>query len=802
VAVGYALEGEPRARGERYGFRVGTYDRDRPLVIDPLVLISGGFIGGDDDDEASGIALDSDGNAYIVGTTSSDPSTFPMTAGPDTTLNGGQDVFIAKVNAAGTALVYCGYIGGGDDDLGQGIAVDSAGNAYVTGSTSSTEEDFPVRQGPDLTFNGGLSDAFVAKVNADGTTLVYCGYIGGGGDDFGQGIAVDTLGHAYVTGSTSSTQATFPVADGPDLSFNGVSDAFVAKVNTLGTALVYGGYIGGPADDHGTGIAVDTAGNAYVTGFTKSDQIDFPVTVGPDLTSNGGIDAFVAKVDAAGTALVYCGYIGGSGTDEGTAIAVDSAGNAYVTGFTASTQATFPVVRGPDLTVNGGKEDAFVAKVNAAGTALVYCGYIGGAAGDEGAGIAVDSLGNASVTGFTNSTEATFPVLLGPDLTFGGKVDAFLARVNNAGTGLFNCSYIGGIGEDAGTGVAVDSAGNAYVTGRTASTQATFPVQQGPDLTSNGDFDAFVAKIGLLAVERLTVSPSTVPGCRNATGTVVLNAPSPTDTLISLRRNSILVSVPASLVIPAGTISQDFPITTGPVSSSVNVTITAFLGPLRRGARPSQTATLVLRPIGVQAVTLSPNPAVGGSVVNGQVSLECPAGPSPITVSLSTSNASAATVSPTDLVIPSGASVGSFQVSTTQVQLETHAEIHASANGLGAGAILTLIPPSPSTSGFLTGLALTPTRVVGGFPTRGRVSWNHPVAGASGARVTLSSSDPNLVLVPASVTIPQGASSVDFLIRTRGVRLPVSVAITATRDGVVATQVLQIVRPGFRGFVP
>ena len=344
---------------------------------------------------------------------------------------------MAKVNAAGTALVYCGYIGGSDDDFGNAIAVDSSGNAYVTGQTFSTEATFPVTVGPDLTYNDVLfSDAFVAKVKADGTALVYCGYIGGNDEDQGNGIAVDSSGNAYVTGFTYSTQATFPVTVGPDLTFNnpGLSDAFVAKVNAAGTALVYCGYIGGSDDDFGNAIAVDGSGNAYVTGYTFSTEATFPKTVGPDLTSNGLSDAFVAKVNAAGTALVYCGYIGGSNDDQGNGIAVDGSGNAYVTGFTASTQATFPVTVGPDLTSNG-LDDAFVAKVNAGGTALAYCGYIGGSGVDQGNGIAVDSAGNAYVTGITASTQTTFPVTLGPDLTYnGGGVDAFVVRIVDCST--------------------------------------------------------------------------------------------------------------------------------------------------------------------------------------------------------------------------------------------------------------------------------------------------------------------------------------------------------------------------------
>ncbi len=494
VATAYVLDADVASDTKRFGFRAGPYDRSKPLVLDPAVLVYAGYIGGARSEEGRGIAVDAAGNAYVTGFTDSSEATFPVTAGPDVTYNAGRDAFVAKVNAAGTALVYAGYIGGSGDDSGNGIAVDGAGNAYITGATNSSEATFPVTVGPDLTYNGGF-DAFVAKVNAAGTALIYAGYIGGAGGDLGTGIAVDAAGNAYVTGFTDSSEATFPVTAGPDVTYNGGVDAFVAKVNSAGTALVYAGYIGGSDFDAGYGIAVDGAGNAYITGVTNSSEATFPVAVGPDLTYNGGIwDAFVAKVNVAGTALVYAGYIGGADIDDARGIAVDAAGNAYVTGFTTSTEATFPVTVGPELTYNGGF-DAFVAKVNAAGTALVYAGYIGGSDVDQGTGIAVDGTGNAYVTGLTTSTEATFPVTKGPDLTYNGSEDAFVAKINAAGTALVYAAYIGGSGQDVGWGIAVDSAGNAYVTGGTFSSEATFPVTVGPDLTHGGFDDAFVAKV-------------------------------------------------------------------------------------------------------------------------------------------------------------------------------------------------------------------------------------------------------------------------------------------------------------------
>ena len=481
-----------------YGFEVGKYDRSRELVIDPAMLVYCGYIGGSNSDRGLDIAVDAAGNAYVTGITRSTEATFPETVGPDLTYNGGfDDAFVAKVNASGTALIYCGYIGGSDFDEGYSIDVDSVGNAYVTGETGSTEADFPVTVGPDLTSNGGV-DVFVTKVNASGTALDYCGYVGGSRTDEAFGIAVDSTGNAYVAGITRSTEADFPVTVGPDLTYNGGSrDAYVAKVNVSGTALLYCGYIGGTGLDEGFDVAVDSAGNAYVTGDTDSNEASFPVTVGPDLTYNdaGIFDAYVAKVNANGTALVYCGYIGGANFDSAIGIAVDSSGNAYVAGETNTTEASFPVIGGPDLTFNGGGSDGFVAKVNASGTALNYCGYVGGSGQDLAFAIAVDSAGKAYLTGFTQSTEASFPVTGGPDLTFNGETDAFVVKVNGSGSALVYGSYIGGSDSDQGLGVAVDSSGNAYVTGNTRSTEADFPVTAGPDLTYNGGTDAFVAKI-------------------------------------------------------------------------------------------------------------------------------------------------------------------------------------------------------------------------------------------------------------------------------------------------------------------
>jgi hypothetical protein len=487
------------AEDGRYGFSVGAYDRSQSLVLDPVIILYCGYVGGPSFDYSYGIAADGAGNAYIVGYTYSAGS-FPAFAGPDLTYNGGTvDAFVAKLNPGGTALVYCGFIGGSGNDYGYGIAVDSLGNAYVAGYTSSKETSFPVVTGPGLTQNGSY-DAFVAKVNARGTALDYCGYIGGSGQDYGKAIAVDASGRAYVTGSTTSSETTFPVRGSLGPAYSGGQDVFVARVNGQGTALEYCGYIGGSGEDAGTGIAVDASGNAVLAGQTNSPvsaAVPFPVVVGPGTDYKGYYDVFVAKVNAEGSELLYCGYIGGGWNDFGSGVALDLQGNAYVTGYTSSDESTFPVMTGPSVTHSGGLYDAFVAKVRADGVGLVYCGYIGGSDYDAGTAIAVNGRGYAIVTGYTSSKEDSFPVKIGPSLTHSGSFDAFVAKVDTTGAELGFCGYLGGSEADVGTGVALgpEASGDIYLAGNTYSTESTFPVAVGPDLDHNGSRDGFVAKI-------------------------------------------------------------------------------------------------------------------------------------------------------------------------------------------------------------------------------------------------------------------------------------------------------------------
>ena len=314
-------------------------------------------------------------------------------------------------------LTYSTYLGGSDYDAGRGIAVDAAGNAYVTGETYST--NFPLANPFRGTFAGG--DAFVTKLNATGSALVYSTYLGGSDDDVGHGIAVDGAGNAYVTGLTRS--ANFPAVNPFQRAYAGGGDAFVTKLNATGSALVYSTYLGGSDQEAGHGIAVDGAGNAYVTGWTRS--ANFPAVNAFQGTYGGGImDAFVTKLNTTGSALVYSTYLGGSNTDFGFGIAVDAAGNAYVTGETES--GNFPTANSLQPAF-GGTGDAFVTKLNAAGSALVYSTHLGGSGYDASHGIDLDAAGNAYVTGWTSSPN--FPTMNPFQRAYAGDSDAFVVKI-------------------------------------------------------------------------------------------------------------------------------------------------------------------------------------------------------------------------------------------------------------------------------------------------------------------------------------------------------------------------------------
>jgi hypothetical protein len=495
IAGGYRIDGQAHV-----SFEVGRYDASRPLVIDP-VLVYSTYLGGSGSDLGLGIAVDEDGCAYVTGLTAS--LNFPTTPGAFQPANAGsEDAFVTKLNRRGTAVLYSTYLGGSGSDAGllpatffAGIAVDEDGNAYLTGPTTSP--DFPTTPGAFQLALAGPIDTFVTKLNHRGSALLYSTYLGGSSFEVGRNIALDRGGNAYVTGSTGSLD--FPTTAGvfqPAFG-GGANDAFVTKLNSRGTALVYSTYLGGSSFDPSRGMAVDKKGNAYIGGTTASP--DFPTTPDAFQPAFAGVqDVFVTKLNRRGTALRYSTYLGGSGNDQGAGgvgLAVDEDGNAYLVGLTNSLD--FPTT--PDAfqpAFAGGSNDAFVTKLNRRGTALLYSTYLGGSGTDFGLGdVAVDEDGSAYVTGATDSLDfPTTPDAYQPAFA-GGLRDVFVTKLNRRGTALLYSTYLGGSGSDSGRDIAVDEDGNAYVTGNTDS--LNFPTTPGAFQTviaaSN---DAFVAKIG------------------------------------------------------------------------------------------------------------------------------------------------------------------------------------------------------------------------------------------------------------------------------------------------------------------
>jgi len=407
-------------------------------------------------------------------------------------------------------LSYSTFLGGTQLDMGTSSAVDNSGNAYVAGMTiptSSIGDDFPTTPGAFkvscTTANPCAEEAFVTKLSSAGDTFVYSTYLGGSGNDFAAGIAVDLDGQAYVAGLTGSLD--FPVTPGViQPTFGGdVEDAFVTKLNANGSALVYSTYLGGSQLDFADAIAVDRSGNAYVAGFTGSNgPDDFPVTPGAyqtfckqDKFHTCG-DIFVSKLNPQASALVYSTYIGGTGFEEGEAIAVDSSGNAYIAGNTGSLN--YPTTAGALQTKMGGMDDAFITKLNRIGSALEFSTYLGGSGVDDARGIAIDAARNVYVTGVTfgsPNSKDNFPTTTGAFQASygGGPGDAFAAKVNSFGTKLLYATYLGGSADDEAFGIGVDALGRAYTTGLSCSPD--FPVVNAIQPTNHAACNAFVTSL-------------------------------------------------------------------------------------------------------------------------------------------------------------------------------------------------------------------------------------------------------------------------------------------------------------------
>ncbi len=559
------VEGRYRVESNtELGFEVGVYDPLRPLIIDPVVIYST-YIGRGGNETASRLALDNNGNAYLIGV--STDNSYPTTpgAGSLTPPSSRGNIVVTKLNANATELVYSTILGGAGIDLGLGIAVDAQGSVYLTGSTTS--EDFPTTPGvfqrvygkPAGEFakaNGGLGDCFVTRLNSAGNAISFSTYLGGNVLDACSAIALDPAGNIYVTGATNS--ANFPSTEGSfQRAYRGgrdsypilkSSDGFVAKFNNSGTQLLYATFFGGNGEEAGAAIAVDADGNAYVTGATNS-TFGFPLTATAPQTrysgsgGNGEValgDAFILKFDRTGSNLVYGTLLGGSRDDVAFGIAVDKQGAAYITGSTLSTD--FPTTavarqgnyRGQSVTAGWFAGDAFVAKLNPAGTAWEYSTYLGGTADDRGTNIVVQDDGSAWIVGHTLSNDfwrtedATQRQYAGDRQNeFYGSGDVFLSHLNPTGQTLLFSTYLGGQGNEWALGLAADNRGSIYVAGGTSSLD--FPTTPGVYQRTYGTAqnlflplgDVFIAKFGDAPVAGPVVTISAAASAANYDGSAV-----------------------------------------------------------------------------------------------------------------------------------------------------------------------------------------------------------------------------------------------------------------------------------------
>lgn len=491
---------------------VGAYNHSHALVIDPAIEYASAF-GGSNADQSLGIAVDSAGDTYMTGGAFS--TDFPTAHPYQSENNGDLNAFVTKLDPTGTTMLYSTYLGGDAADEGYAIAVDSQGDAFVTGDTTS--DDFPtvspIKATNPLICVGphdepiSCADAFVTKLNAAGDALLYSTYLGGTGDDHGYSIALDSAGEAYITGVTDSTDfpavnAVQPATSGTDCTDASghdvaCTDAFVAKLDASGTGLVYSTYLGGSDLEEGDAIAVDGTGSAYVVGLT--DSTDFPTANAYQAASAGAPDAFVTKLSPDGRSMIYSTYLGGSDDDQALGVAVDATGSAYVTGFTFSTD--FPV-KNAYKPANAGGDDAFVTKFAPDGRSVDYSTYIGGTGNDTASAIVVDRLGDAYIAGDTGS--ADYPVVGAPQTALHGETDAFVTALTPDGAALLYSTYLGGSDVDDASGLALDGAGDLYVTGGTLSTD--FPVTTA--LRPAGTGGVFVVKLSSMVP---TPTPTPTP---------------------------------------------------------------------------------------------------------------------------------------------------------------------------------------------------------------------------------------------------------------------------------------------------
>jgi len=791
VSGGYALLGHGRV-----GLRIGAYDHRRPLVVDP-VLGYATYLGGGNNDYANGIAVDGQGNTYVVGVTGS--ADFTATTGASQTVEMGTDnAFVTELSVTGT-VVYQTYLGGGGD-AGNAIAVDAAGDAYLTGATASA--NFPTTTNAfsktSASGGAGTNDAFVAELNPTGSGLIYSTYLGGGNDDFGQGIARDGAGNVYVAGQTTSVD--FPITNALQTANNttgGAGTAFVAEISpTLSGAasLRYSTYLGGTGSDIANGLAVDAAGDAYVTGLTSSS--DFTTTAGAFQRTFGGGgpgtqggDAFLTELAPNDSRIAYSTYLGGSGNDEGDAVAIDAAGNAYVTGLTYSADFTTTVgafQRTLNMSATGAMSntgpitpsDAFVAEFNPAlsgAASLRYSSYLGGGSDEEGHGIAVDSLGEVYVTGQTASTDFPLqnPIQATNSVSSTGSVstsagmtptvdtyDAFVTKFLPNFAGLDYSTYLGGNGDDGAYAIAISGTTSAYVDGFTDST--TFPVSDTVGTANHGNEDAFALRIDEPMTATAATATPTPSVAASLSGTPSAS-PSATGTAsttgTATATGTTTTATAATATTAATTLSTIVPtltVTTPTVTITVLPTIMAT-GSATTPAATSASTTATGTP--TSASTTAPTATNTGTTANTSTATVTTATATvtvttaTATVTVTTATATVTTATATVTATGATATGATATMTTATTNTPTATVTMSTATATPSPSVAASVSGTPSASPSATGTASTTATATATATT---ATGSATTTATSSATTTATSS----ATTPAIVTsTPTGAAT-------------------------------------------
>lgn len=765
-----------------FGFSLGAYDESKPLVIDPVVYstVFGGFapvLTNLGIDGARGVAVDQFNNAYITGFSNS--PNFPATNGVYDNQVSAVDAFVTKFRSDATNLVYSTFIGGSGTDQGASIKVDTQLRAVIAGSTNSagggTAVPFPTTPGaPQETYGGGTSDAFVARLSSDGSSLEFGTFLGGTSDplipnppgDLGLGIGLDGANNIYVVGQ--AVMPDFPTTAAViQPNFGGsTTDGFAARISVAGF-MDYCTFLGGTGGDASTAVVVDNVGYAHVTGNTGSPN--FPTTAGSFDTSVQQQDGFICKINPSGTAFDYSTVLGGSSNDAISAIAIDNQGNAYVCGSTTSndfprTPGCFDDIYNPDF-------ENFVTKLAIDGSQLVYSTFMNG--GNAQRGIGVDDLGVAYITGNTAGALVTSPNA--DDASYNGPAlpalgDAYVQALDEAGSNLLFGSFYGGRNEDGAFGIAVDNSRNAYIVGSTNSDpdnqgNGGFPTTNGVfketvSVDGNPPFDdAFLMKLKVRStpiLTDLTINPGSVAGTESAVATITLSGPaSPGGAVIRLSSANEAVARPVDgsgnlldlIVIPEGANTATFTISTSDV-------VTNFVIPIRAELEGDTKASSITVAPWLTNMILSPNTVVGGNRVTGRVNLFRPASAG-MTVTISSSDSTKAYAVDaggnqiSNFQVPTGNTTAVFDVLTRGVDVAANVTLLAKISTpnlqVTRSQILRILPAS------LRSLSFAPNRVNGGEQSVGTVTLDGE-AGPTPVRVNLTlgtTGNP-----PVGVTLP------------------------------------------------